>query len=157
MFNSLWPHGLQHARPSCPSPTLKACSNSCPSSRWCHPIIPSSGVPFFSFLQSFPASGSLSKSQFFTSSGQSVKASLSASVLQMNIQDWFPLGLDWFDLLAVQGTLKSLLQHHSLKVSILWHSVFFMIQLSHLYTTTGKIVALTRRTFVGKIMSLLFF
>ena len=85
MSNSLWPHGLQHARPSCPSPTPKVCSNSCPSSRWYHPIIPSSGIPFSSLLQSFPASGSLPKSQFFTSGGQSVKASASASVLPMNI------------------------------------------------------------------------
>ena len=80
----LRPHELQHARPSCPSPTPKVCSNSCRSSRWCHPIIPSSGIPF-SLLQSFPASGSLPKSQFFTSGGQSVKASASASVLPMNI------------------------------------------------------------------------
>ena len=71
----------------------------------------------------------------------------------MNIQEWFPLGLD---LLAVQGTLKSLIQHHSSKASVLWHSGFFIVQMSHLYTTTGKIIALTRQTFVGKVMSLLF-
>ena len=103
-----------------------ACSNSCPSSQWCHPTISSSVIPFSSCLQSFPASGSFPMNQFFTSGGQSVGAS--ASVLWMNIQDWFPLGLDLFDLLAVQGTLKSLLQHHSSKASILQHSVFFMVQ-----------------------------
>ena len=103
-----------------------ACSNSCPSSQWCHPTISSSVIPFSSCLQSFPASGSFPMNQFFTSGGQSVGAS--ASVLWMNIQDWFPLGLDLFGLLAVQGTLKSLLQHHSSKASILQHSVFFMVQ-----------------------------
>ena len=82
--------------------------------------------------------------------------SASASVLPMNIQDWFPLGMDWFDLLAVQGTLKSLLQHHSSKASILWCSAFFMVQLSHQYMATGETIALTKWTFVGKVMSLHF-
>ena len=88
MSDSLRPHALQHSRLPCPSPTPRACSNSCPSSRWCHPTISSSIVPFFSCLQSFPASGSFPRSQFFTSGGQSIKAS--ARVLPMNIQDWFP-------------------------------------------------------------------
>ena len=92
-------------------------------------------------------------SQFFTLGGQSIGVSASASVLPMNIQDWLPLVLT---LLAVQGTLKSLLQHHSSKASILRRSAFFIIQLSHPYITTRKTIALTRRTFVGKIMSLLF-
>ena len=91
--NSLQPHGLQHARLPCPLPTLRACSNSCPSSRWCHPTISSSVVPFSSHLQSFPASGSFPMSQFFTSGGQSIGVSASASVLPMNIQEWSPLGL----------------------------------------------------------------
>ena len=91
--NSLQPRGVQHARLPCPSPTLGACSNSCPSSRWCHPTISSSVVPFSSCLQSFPASGSFPKSQFFTSGGQSIGVLASSSVLPMNIQDWFPLGL----------------------------------------------------------------
>ena len=95
-------------------------------------------------------------SQFFTSGGQSIGASASASVLPMNIQDWFPLGwTDWI-FLQVQGTLKSLLQYHSSKASILWHSAFFLFQLSHPYMTTGKTIALPRRTFVSKVMSLLF-
>ena len=93
MSYSLWPHGLQHARLPYPSPAPGACSNSCPSSRWYHPTISSSVVPFSSCLQSFPASGSFPVSQFFTSGGQSIGASASASVLPVNIQDWFPLGL----------------------------------------------------------------
>ena len=90
--NSVRPHGLQHARPPCPSPTPGAYSNSCLSSQWCHPTISSSAVPFSSHLQSFPASGSFLMSQFFASGGQSTGVSASASVLPMNIQDWFPLG-----------------------------------------------------------------
>ena len=90
--DSLQPHGLQHASLPCPSPTPRACLNSCPSSRWCHPTISSSVVPFSSCLLSFPASGSFSMSQFFTSGGQSIGVSASASVLPMNIKDWFPLG-----------------------------------------------------------------
>ena len=91
--DSLWPHGLQHARLPCPSPSPRACSNSCPLSRWCHPNISSSVVLFFSCLQSFPASGSFPTSRLFTSGGQSIGASASASVLPMNIQNWFPLRL----------------------------------------------------------------
>ena len=97
--DSLWPHRLQHARLPCPSPTPRACSNSCPSSQWCHPTISSSVVPFSSCLQSFPESGSFPVSQFFTLDGQSVGVSASASVLPMDIQDWFPLGLTgWISL-----------------------------------------------------------
>ena len=92
MSDSLQPHGLQHARPPCPSPTPRACSNSCPLSQWCHPIISSCVVPFSFCLQSFPASRSFQMSQFFASGGQSIGVSASASVLPMNIQDWFPLG-----------------------------------------------------------------
>ena len=97
--NSLWPHGLQHARPPCPSPIPRACSNSYPSSWWCHPIISSSIVPFSCCLQSFPASGSFPVSHLFVSGCQSIGASASASLLPMNIQDWFPLGLTgWISL-----------------------------------------------------------
>ena len=159
--DSLWPHGLQHSRLPCRSPSPRTCSNSCPSSRWCYPTILFSVIPFSSCLQSFPASGSFLMSQLFTSSGQSIGASASASALPMNIQDWFPeywlvFSIDWFDLLAVQGTLKSLLQHHSSKASVLQCSAFFMVQLSHSYMTIGKTIALTIQTFVGKVMSLLF-
>ena len=94
MSNSLQPHGLQHTRPPCPSPPPRVYSNSCPLSRWCHPTISSSDVPFSSCLQSFPASGSFPVSQFFTSGGQSITNSASASVLPVNIQDWFPLGFN---------------------------------------------------------------
>ena len=90
--DSLWSHELQHARLPCPSPTPQACSNSCPSSWWCHSTISSSVIPFSSCLQSFPASVSFPMSQFFTSGGQNIGVSASASALPMNIQDWFPLG-----------------------------------------------------------------
>ena len=93
MSDSLRPHGLQHTRLPCPSPSPRACSNPCPLSLWCHPTISSSVVPFSSHLQSFPASGSFPMSQLFSSGGQSTGASASASVLPMTIQDWFPLGL----------------------------------------------------------------
>ena len=92
MSESLQPHGLQHARPPCPSPTPRVYSNSCPLSWWCHPTVSSFVIPFSSCLQSFPASESLQMSQFFASGGQSVGVSASISVLPMNIQDWFPLG-----------------------------------------------------------------
>ena len=97
---TLRPHGLQHTRLLCPSPTLRACSNSCPSSRWCHPTISSSVIPF-SCLQSFPASGSFPMSQFFTSDSQSIETSASASVLPMNTQDRFPLG--WTGWISLQS------------------------------------------------------
>ena len=109
MSDSLRPHGLQHSRLPCPSPTPGACSDSCPSSRWCHPTISSSVIPFSSCLQSFPASRSFPVSQVFAWGGQNIGVSASASVLSMNIQGWFPLGLtDWIYLLSkglvVQGT-----------------------------------------------------
>ena len=147
---------MKHTRLSCPSRTHWTCSNSCPSSRWCHPTISSSVVPFSSHLQSFPASGSFPMSQFFTSGGQSIRVSASASVLPMTIQDWFPLGLIGWISLQSKGLSKSLLQHHSSKASIIWCSAFFMVQLSNPYVATGKTIALTRWTFVGKVMSLLF-
>ena len=153
--DSLWPYGLQHAKPPSPSPIPGTCSNSHPLNPWCHPNISSSVVSFSSCFQSFPASGSFPVSQFFISGGQSIGVLASASVLPMNIQDWFPLGLTGWISLQSKG-LKSLLQHHSSEASVLWHSAVFMVQLSHPYTTTGKTIALTRRTFVGKVMSLLF-
>ena len=127
-----------------------------PSSRRCHPTISSSLVPFSSCSQSLPASGSFSMSQLFSSGGQSIGVSASASVLPMKHPGLISFRRDWLDLLAVQGTLKSLLQHHSSKASILRPSGFFTVQLSHPYMTTGKIIALTRRIFACKVMSLLF-
>ena len=153
--SSLRPHRLQHTRLPCPSPTPGVYSNSCPSSPWCHPTISSSVIPF-SCLHSFPASESFPMSQFFASGGQSIGVSVSASVLPMNIHNWFSLRIDCFGLLAVQGTLKSLPQCYSSKASILQCSDFFITQLSHPYVTTGKTIALARWTFVGKVMSLLF-
>ena len=155
MFDSLQPHGLQHAMPLCPSPTPGAYSNSCPSNQWCHPTSSSSVVPFSSSLQSFPASGSFLMSQFFASGGQRFGVSASASVLPMYIQDWFPLGLTGLVPLLSEG-LSRVFFSHSSKASVLWHSAFFIVQLSHPYMTTGKIIALTKRTLVGKVMSLLF-
>ena len=146
--DSLQPHGLPHARPPCPSPTPRACSNSCPSSCWSHLTISSSVIPFSSRLQYFPPSGSFHMSQFFTSGGQSIRVSASASNEYSGLISFM---MDWLDLLAVRGTLKSLLQYHSSKASVLQHSTFFIIQLSHLYMTTGKTIALTRQTFAGKV------
>ena len=101
MSDSLWPHGLQHNRPPCPSPTPGAYSKSCPSSRWCHPTNLSSVIPFSFCLKSFPATGSFPMSQFFASGGQSIGVSASASVLPMNIQDWFSLG--WTGWISLQS------------------------------------------------------
>ena len=154
--DSLQPHGLQDARPPCPSATPRACSNSYPSSWWCHPTHFIVCYPLLLLLSIFPQ----------------IRVFSSESVLHIRCPKYcsfsFPISpsseysglisfrMDWLDLLAVQGTRKSLLQHHSSKASILQRSAFFMVQLSHPYTTTGKTIALTRRTFVGKVMSLLF-
>ena len=194
MSDSLWPYGLQHTRPPCPSPTHGVYSNSCPLSRWCHPTISSSVVPFSSRrLQSFPASRSfLFLTLIFTlfyftvlywfchtltwirhrctwvpnPEPPSLKVFSNESVLHIRWPKYWSFSfnirlsnehpglisfrMDWLDLLAGQGTLKSLLQHHSSKASILQCSTFFTVQLSHPYMTTGKTIALTKRTFVGK-------
>ena len=150
MSNSLWPHGLQHVRLSCPSPTPGAYSNSCPSSRWCHPTISPSIIPFSSCLQSFPASGSFQMNQFFASGGQTIGVSVSTISLSNEHPGLISFRMDWLDRLAVQGTLKGLLQHHSAKASILWHSAFFIVQFSHPYMTTGKTIALTNRSLLAK-------
>ena len=116
--DSLRPHGLQHTRPPCPSPTPRVYTNSCPLSRWCHPTISSSVVPFSSHLQSFPASGSFQISQFFTSGGQSIGVSASTSVIPMNTQDWSPLGWTYWISLLSSGLSKvfsnSTIQKHQL-------------------------------------------
>ena len=155
MPDSLWPHEPQHARPPCPSPAPGVHPNSCPLSRWCHPTISSSVVPFSSCPQSFPVSGSFQMSQLFTSGGQRIGVSASTSVLPTNTQDW---SLVWTGWISLQSKVlpRVFLQHHSSKASILLHSAFFIVQLSHPYRTTGKTIALTRRTFAGKVMSLLF-
>ena len=147
MSNSLQPHELEQASPPCPSPTPRVYSNSCPLSQWCHPAISSSVVPFSSCPQSLPASGSFPLSQLFTWGGQSTAVSALASFLPKH-PGLISFRMDWLDLLAVQGTLKSLLQHHSSKASILRPPAFFTVQLSHPYMTTGKTIAWTRRTLV---------
>ena len=155
MSDSLQPHGLQHTRFSCPSASPRVSSNSYPMSQWCHPTISSSVVPFFSCLQSFAASGSFPMSQLFASGGQSIRVSASASVLPMNIQDWFPLGLTGLIFLNSKGLLRvfnTTVQKHQ----FLWHSDFFMVQLSHPHITTRKTIALTIQIFVSQVMSLLF-
>ena len=152
--NSLRPHELQHARPPCPSPTPRVYSNSCPLSRWCHPVISSSVVPFSSCPQSLPASGSFQMSQLFAWGGQSIGVSASASVLPMNTHDRSPSRwIGWIARSCNPRTLKSLLQHHTSKALIFQGSDFFTVQLSHPYLTTGKTIALTSWTFVGKVVS----
>ena len=152
--HSLWPHELQHARPPCPSPTPRVYPNSCPLSQWCHPTILCR--PLLLLPSIFP----------------SIRVFSSESVLRIRWPKYWSFSfnispsnehpglvsfrMDWLDLLAVQGTLKSFLQQHSSKASILRRSAFFIVQLSHPFMTTGKTIALTRRTFVGKVMSLLF-
>ena len=148
MSYSLRPQRLQHPRPPCPSPTPRAFSNSCPLSQWCHPTISSSFAPFSSRLQCFLASGSFQMSQFFRirwAKYWSFSFNISPSNECLGL---ISFRMDWVDLLAVQGTLKSLLQHHSSKASILWCSAFFIVQLSHLYMTTEETIAFTRWTFV---------
>ena len=154
MSDSLWPHGLQHARLPCPSPIPGACSNSCPSSQWCH-----STILFFPLL-------------LLPSIFPSIRVFSSESVLRIRWPKYWSFSfnishsneysglisfrMDWFDLLSVQGALRSILQHHSSKASILWRSAFFVVRLSHLYMTVGKTIALNIQTFFGKVMSLLF-
>ena len=147
----LWPtlqlHGLLHPRLPCLSPAPRACSNSCSLSPWCHLTIFSSVVPFSSCLQSVPASGSFLMSQLFASGSQSIGASASATIFPMNIQDWLPLGLTGWISLQSKGLSR-----------VFKKNQFFGSQLSfsHPYMTTGKTIALTRQTFVGKVMPLLF-
>ena len=142
MSNSFWPHEPQHTKPPCPSPTPGVHPNPRPLSRRCHPTISSSVVPFSCCPQSFPELGSFQMCHLFTSGGQSIGVSASTSVLPMNTQGWSPL--------------KSLLQHHSSKASILRLLALLIVQLSHPYMTTGKTIASTKLTFVDKVMSLLF-
>ena len=156
MCDSLQPHGLQHTRLPCLSPSLWVCPNSCPLSWWCYatsyPLSPSS-PPFALNLSQHEG--------LFRWVGSSLQV---AKVLELQCQhqsfQWIPglisFRIDWFDLLAVQGTLKHLLQYDSSKTSILWCSAFFMVQLSHPYMTTGKTITLTIWTFFSKVMSLLF-
>ena len=155
MSNSLWPHGLQHARLPCPSPTPRVYSNSCPLSQWCHPTISSYVIPFSFHIQSFPESGSFLMSQFFASGGQSIGASASVSVLPVNIQDWFPLEWASWIFLPSKGLSRVFSNTTVQKINSLAISLL-LVQLSHPFMTTGKTIALTIWTFVGKVMPLLF-
>ena len=143
MSDSLQPHGLQHSRLPCPSPTPRVYSRSCPLSQRCHPTTSSAVIPFSSHLQSFPASGSFLVSQFFASRWPKFWA-FSFSISPSNeYSGMISFIMDWLDLRAVQGILKSLLQHHSSKASILQRSVLCIVQLSHPYMTIVKTIALT--------------
>ena len=146
--DSLQPRGLQHTRLPYTSLSPRVCPNSCPLSWWCHPTISSSVTCFSSRPQSFPESGSFLMSQLFSSSFSFSPSSEYSGLISFR--------MDWLDLLAVQGTLKSLLQHHSSKASILQHSTFVTVQLSHPYMTTVKTIDLTIWTFFSKVKSLLF-
>ena len=153
--DSLRPHELQHVRPPCPSPTPGVHPDSRPSSRWCHPDISSSVVPFSSCPQSPPRIRVFSNESTLCMRWPKYWSFSFSIIPSKEIPGLISFRMDWLDLLAVQGALKSLLQHHSSKASILQCSAFFTVQLSHPYMTTGKTIALTRQTFVGKVMSLL--
>ena len=154
MSNSLQPHGLQPTTLSSLSVSPRVCSNACPLNWWCHPTISSSVIPFLPSI--FPSIRVFSKESALHIRWPNYW-SFSFSISPSNeYSGMISFRIDWFDLLAVQGTLKSLLQHPSSKASILQCSAFFMVQLSHPYMTTGKTIALTRWTFFSKVMSLLF-
>ena len=155
MSDALWPHGLKHARLSCFSPSPGACSNSCPWRQWCHPTSSSSVVPFSSCPQPVSASGSFPMSGLFESGGQSIGASALASVLPKKSQGW---SSEWTGWISLQSKgLSSIFSSTAFrKCQFFGTQPFFNVQLSHPYMTTGKTIALTRWTFVGKIISLLF-
>ena len=147
--DSLWPHESQHARPPCPSPTPGVHSNSCPLSRWCHPAISSSVVPFSSCPQSLPASESFPMSHLFAWGSQSTGVSALASFLPKKSQGWSPS--EWTGWISLKSKgLTRVFSNTTVKASILRRSDFFTVQLSHPYMTTGKTIALTRRALVGK-------
>ena len=147
MSDSLRPHEPQHARPPCPSSAPGVHPNPCPLCWWCHPTISSFVVPFSSCPESFPASGSFQMSQLFTSGGQSFGVSSFNSRPSNEHAGLISFRIHWLDLLAVQGILKSLLQHHSSKALILQCSALFTVQLFHPYMTTEKTITLARWTF----------
>ena len=155
MSDSLWPYGLQHTRPPCPSPSPGVCPISFSLHQWCHPVISSSDTLFSFCPQSFPASGTFPMMSVHIRWPKHWSFSFTISPFS-EYSGLISLKIDWFDLLAVQGTFKSLLQHYSSKASILWPSAFFTVHVSQLYTTTGKTTDLTIQTFVSRVMSLLF-
>ena len=132
-FLTLWPHEKQHTRSPCPSPTPGVYPNICPLSRWCHPTIESSIVPFFSCLQSFPASGSFQMSQFFTSGGQSIGFSASTSVLPVNTQDWSPLG--WTGRISLQSKgLSRVFSNTTVQKHQFFYAQLSLYSNSHIHT-----------------------
>ena len=148
MSNSLWPHALKHTGLPCPSLSPGVCLNSCPLSQWCHPATSSYVTPFYSHPQSFPASMSFPMSQLFASGGQSTGAS--ASVLPVTIQDWFPLGLIGLISLQSKG-LSRVFTNTTVQKHQFSGAQLSLVQLSQPYMTTGKTIALTRQTFIGKL------
>ena len=156
MSDSLWPHRLQHSRPPCPSPTPRVYSHSCPLSQWCHANNSSSVVHFLLLPSIFPSIRVFSN-EFVLRIRWPKYWSLSFSISPSNwYSELISFRIDWLDIFTVQGTLKSLLQHDSSKASILQRSAFFIVELSHPHVTSGKTIASTRWTFVGKVTSLLF-
>ena len=149
MSNSLRPHESQHTRPPCPSPTPRVHSDSCPLSHLilCHPLLLLPPIPLSIRVFSNESTLCMRWSKYWSFSFSIIPSKEHPGLISFR--------MDWLDLLAVEGTLKSLLQHHSSKASVLWCSAFFTVQLSHPYMTTGKTIALTRRTLVSKVMSLL--
>ena len=150
MSDSLWSHGLQHARTPCPSPTPRVYSNSCQLSQWCHPTISSSAVPFSSCPQSFPAWGSFQMSQLFSSGGQTIGVSASRSVLPMNTQDWSPLG--WTGWISLQSKgLSRVFSNTTAQKHQFFSAQLFLWSNSHIHTwLSKKHLALTRQTFLAK-------
>ena len=153
MSDSLLPHGLKYARLPCPLLSPRVYSNSHPLSQWCHPTISSSVIPFFSCLQSFPASGSFPMSQLFASDGWSIGDSASAWVLPMNIQGWFLLVLKGLISLLSKRLSRVFSSTTVRRYQFFGSQPFFVVQLSHPYMTPGKTIALTIWTLVGKVMS----
>ena len=156
MSNSLRPRGLQQARYPCPSATPRVYSNSCPLSCWCHPTVSSSVVPISSCPPIPPSLRVFSNESTLRMRWPKYWSYSFSIIPSKEHPGLISFRMDWLDLLVVQGTLKSLLQHHSSKASILQHSALFMVQLSRPYMTSRKTIALTRQTFVGKVMSLFF-
>ena len=153
MSESLQPHGLQHARLPSPSPIPGVYSNSWPLSQWCPLIL---CRPLLLPLSNFPSIRVFSNESVLPIRWPKYWSFNFSISLSSEYSGLISFRIDWLDILAVQGTLKSLLQHHSSKASILWHSAFFIVPLSHPYMTTGKTIALTGQNFVSKVMSLLF-
>ena len=155
--DSFQPHGLKHTRLPCPSPSPRVCPSSCPLNWWYHPTISFSCHALLLLPSVFPSSKVFSNElALYISWPKYWSCSFSLSISGNEYLGLIFFNIDWFDCLAIQGTLKSFLQHHSLKVSILWCSAFFIVRLSQLYVTIGKAIALTIETFVSKVMSLLF-